>query len=150
MLTFTKGVFFVSYYLLFIPSNAYEARVQQEIVTEKSGNNVIYSQATYDKIVYDLLRIQAKGTSSAEDHNLNRQFGLFIVVEGHKLIRKRKNGAIRQIQKHLKRCFPSLGIPIRVLVTVEKDVFGDKKEMGHVTLEICKICIRYCEDCQLK
>ncbi|KRZ55039.1 SCAN domain-containing protein 3 [Trichinella nativa] len=63
--------------------------------------------ATYDKIVYDLLRIQAKGTSSAEDHNLNRRFGLFI------------------------RCFPSLGIPIRVLVTWRKEnVFGDKKEMG--------------------
>ncbi|XP_003369158.1 KRAB-A domain-containing protein 2 [Trichinella spiralis] len=33
--------------------------------------------------------------------------------------------------EHLKRCFPSLGMPIHVLVTVEKgNFFGDKKEMG--------------------
>ncbi|KRX75671.1 SCAN domain-containing protein 3 [Trichinella sp. T6] len=58
--------------------------------------------ATYDKIVYDLLRIQAKGTSSAEDHNLNRRFGLFIV-----------------------------GYPFAYWSRWRKEnVFGDKKEMG--------------------
>ncbi|KAL1226552.1 Adenylosuccinate synthetase [Trichinella spiralis] len=44
----------------------------EEIVNQKSGNNVIYSRATYDKIVNDLLRIKTKGTSSAASNGVER------------------------------------------------------------------------------
>ncbi|KRZ07302.1 KRAB-A domain-containing protein 2, partial [Trichinella zimbabwensis] len=122
-----------------------------EIVTEKSGNNVIYSQATYDKIVNDLLQIQTKGACSAGDHNLKRRFELLIFGEEHKLIRKRKNGEIRRIATFEEMFSIVRDAHSRIDHGGERKTFLEiKKKWANVTLEICKIYISYCEDCHLK
>ncbi|KRZ61241.1 KRAB-A domain-containing protein 2 [Trichinella nativa] len=123
----------------------------EEIVNQKSGNNVIYSRATYDKIVNDLLRIKTKGTSSAGDHNLKKRFELLIVGEERKLIRKRKNDEIRQIAT-LEDMFSIVrDAHSRIGHGGERKTFLEiQKKWANVTLEICKIYIGFCEDCQLK
>ncbi|KAL1227230.1 Profilin-1 [Trichinella pseudospiralis] len=83
-----------------------------EILNEKSENSVIYSRATYDKIVNDLLQIQAKGACSAGDHIFKRRFELLIFGEEHRLIRKRKK----------------MGCPFAYWSLGRKEnIFGDKK-----------------------
>ncbi|KRZ41384.1 hypothetical protein T4C_5620 [Trichinella pseudospiralis] len=72
-----------------------------EILNEKSENSVIYSRATYDKIVNDLLQIQAKGACSAGDHIFKRRFELLIFGEEHRLIRKRKKMRKKKIPRDL-------------------------------------------------
>ncbi|KRY14269.1 hypothetical protein T12_15996 [Trichinella patagoniensis] len=45
-----------------------------EIVNKKPGNKMIYSRATYDKIVNNLLRAHTKSASSAGYCNFKRLF----------------------------------------------------------------------------
>ncbi|KRX28251.1 KRAB-A domain-containing protein 2 [Trichinella nelsoni] len=101
----------------------------EEIVNQKSGNNVIYSRAAYDKIVNDLLRIKTKGTSSAEER---------------KLIRKRKNDEIRQIAT-LEDMFSIVrDAHSRIGHGGERKTFLEiQKKWANVTLEICKIYIGF-------
>ncbi|KRY82754.1 KRAB-A domain-containing protein 2 [Trichinella pseudospiralis] len=148
-----NGVSAVSYYC---SSMAMDIKQQfdkrlAEIVNQKSGNNVIYSRATYDKIVNDLLRIQTKGTSSAGDHNLKKRFELLIIGEEHKLIRKRKNDEIRQIATFEDMFSIVRDAHSRIGHGGERKTFLEvQKKWANVTLEICKIYISFCKDCHLK
>ncbi|KRY93111.1 hypothetical protein T4D_10228 [Trichinella pseudospiralis] len=63
-----------------------------EILNEKSENSVIYSRATYDKIVNDLLQIQAKGACSAETIRI-----AYFWRRAQTDSKKKKNGKIRLI-----------------------------------------------------
>ncbi|KRX20896.1 hypothetical protein T07_12046 [Trichinella nelsoni] len=87
-----------------------------------STHNGIPDCATYDKIVYDLLRIQAKA------HLLQ---GIIISTD---------DSDCSLLDTHS-----------RIGHGGERKTFLEiKKKWANVTLVICKICIRYCEDCQLK